>query len=230
MLLEYLAADPWLAEIRSLALIAENHLPELVCDLAILLPPCTDRIHVVSGSRADRKVWVICRMSESLLDRLRHTLDLERKNPEIVHHLRHRSRNHSEILAACKHSCRIKQGRKLLHGLVLPEFIVATVEEIIIKTVKGSTAICIQNIISLGLLCADLRMIMTFLTRILKEEIEIIHIKTLSLKFVRRIRKRWVEVSVQAALCPERNLPDTEESEDMVDTECIEVLLHLGKT
>ena len=67
-------------------------------------------------------------------------------------------------------------------------------------------------------------MIVSLVTRILKEEIEIVHIESLSLELVCWERKCRVEVSVQAALCPERNLPDTEESEDMVDTECIEVL------
>ena len=43
-------------------------------------------------------------------------------------------------------------------------------------------------------------------------------------------RKRWVEITVKTALRPERNLPDTEESEDMVNTECIKVLRHLCKT
>ena len=71
---------------------------------------------------------------------------------------------------------------------------------------------------------------MAFLTWILKEEVEVIYIEALVLEFICRERKSRVEVSVKTALCPHRDLPDTEETEDVVDTECIEILGHLGKT
>ena len=73
-------------------------------------------------------------------------------------------------------------------------------------------------------------MIVTCLAWILYEEIEILNIESLILKFICREWKCRVEVTVQTALCPDRNLPDTEESEDMVDTECVEILRHLRKT
>ena len=230
MLVENLTADPWLAEIWSLALVAENHVPEVVCHLAVLFPPCTDRVHVVGRSRTYRKIRIVRRMSECLFDRLRHALDLERKDSEIIHHLRHCSRDHSEVLTAGKHSCRIEKSRELLHRLILPELVVSTVEEVIVETVESGTAVCVKHIVRLSLLCADLRMVMSLLPRILKEKSEIVHIESLSLELVCRERKRRVEVTVQTALCPERNLPDTEETENVVDTECIEILGHLGKT
>ena len=48
--------------------------------------------------------------------------------------------------------------------------------------------------------CSDLRMIVSLLTRILKEEIEIVHIESLGLKFMCRIRKCRIEITVQTAL------------------------------
>ena len=144
MLVKNLAADPWLTIIRCLSLIAENHLPELFCNLTILFPPCTNRVHVMSRSGTYREIWIICRMCKRFLHRLRHTLYLERKDPEIRHYLRHSSRNHSEILTASKHSCRVEKCRKFLHGLFLPELVVATIEEVIVKAVICRLTICIK--------------------------------------------------------------------------------------
>ena len=118
-------------------------------------------------------------MCECLLYRLWHTLDLEREDSEVRHHLRHCCRDHSEVLTACEHSCRIKECRKLLHGLVLPELIVATIEEVVIETVEGRTAICVQPLVALGSLRTDLRMVVTGLARILHEEVEVGHVEAL---------------------------------------------------
>ena len=71
---------------------------------------------------------------------------------------------------------------------------------------------------------------MSLLTRILKEEVEIVHIESLALKLMGRERKCRIEISVQTTLCPHRDLPYTEEAEDMVDTECIKIFSHLCKT
>ena len=70
---------------------------------------------------------------------------------------------------------------------------------------------------------------MSFLTRVLKEKVKIVDIESLCLEFMCREWECRIEIAVQTALCPERNLPDTEESEDMVDTECIEIFRHLRK-
>ena len=57
---------------------------------------------------------------------------------------------------------------------------------------------------------------MSCLARVLDEKVKIVNIKALLLKFVCRERKCRVEVTVQTALCPDRNLPDTEEAENVV--------------
>ena len=118
-------------------------------------------------------------MCKCLLDRLRHALDLEREDPEVGHHLRHCSRDHSEVLTACEHSCRIKKCRKLLHCLILPELVVATVEEVVIHAVECCLAICVKPLVALSCLSTDLRMVVTCLARILHEEVEVGNVEAL---------------------------------------------------
>ena len=139
-------------------------------------------------------------MSECLLNRLRHTLDLKRKDPEVGHHLRHCRRDHSKVLSARKHSGRVEQGRKLLHSLVLPELVVTIVEEVGVKLVEGTAAVCIKDAVRAGLLCTDLRMVVSRLMRILYEEFLVLHIESLALELGCRVRKCRREVSVKTTL------------------------------
>ena len=155
---------------------------------------------------------------------LRHTLDFKRQDTQGGHDLRHSGRNHSQILSAGKHSGGIKQGRKLCHGFVFPENIVPAIEEIIIQTIERCTTAAIKTRIRSCLACADLRMVTSALTRILEEEVLILRIESLIGQILALIRECRAEMSLKSALILDRNLPYTEETEDMVDTESIEIL------
>ena len=147
MLLENLTAHPRLAVVWSLTMSTDNFMIEFVSKLAIFLPPCTYRIHIVSRSSTYRKIWIPCRISECLSHRLRHSLYLEREDTEFGHYIRNTCRNHSEVLAACEHSGRVKKSRKLLHGRLLPELVVTTIEEIIVELLISAATVSIKRAI-----------------------------------------------------------------------------------
>ena len=109
------------------------------------------------------------RNGEGLVRILRHTLDLEGEYPLRVHHLRHASRDHAEILAAGKHSGRAKQLRQLAHRLMLPELIVAAIEEVIIQFVERPPLPVVQFLERLGVAAIDTRMPQPLVVRILQE-------------------------------------------------------------
>lgn len=62
---------------------------ELLSNLAVFLPPCTHRVHVVGTNGTNAQIWCVSRVCKSTSWILRHTLNLEREDLQLVHDIRH---------------------------------------------------------------------------------------------------------------------------------------------
>ncbi|MBR4822069.1 MAG: 4-alpha-glucanotransferase, partial [Bacteroidales bacterium] len=223
-----LLADIGLAVGRGLARPAQ-HLVVVALDQAavFLLPPGPERAHVMGGSRTDAHVRIFRRNGEGLVRVLRHALDLEGKYPLRIHHLRHAGRDHAEILAAGEHTGRTQQLRQLAHGLMLPELVVTAVEEVVVQLVERPFLPVVEMLERLRVTAVDARVPEALVVRILQEQA--VHGQSPVGNLLQGIRHRRAEMPHQAALLRHGNLPDAEESQDMVDAECVEVLRHLAQ-
>ena len=182
----------------------------------------------MGAGRADAVVGILRRVAEVDVDILRHPLDFEREDAELVHRFGDAGGDHAEVLAAGKHACRAEEGGQLFHGLLLPEGVVADVEEVVVEVVVDGFLPVVEAGIAVGVLRGDPGVIPALLPRVFDEDVGEV-VEALGAEFVGRIRESRGEVAHKAALVFDRNLPYTEESEDVVDTEGVEVLAHLAE-
>ena len=105
---------------------------ELLSDLAVFLPPSTNRVHVVGTDSTNAMIRSVRWVSESYGWVLRHALNLEREDLQLVHDIRHTGRHHTEVLAAAEHVGRSDECRQLLECRLAPERSVAVVEVVVV--------------------------------------------------------------------------------------------------
>ena len=87
---------------------------ELLSNSSVLFPPSTNRVHIVSTDGANTHIWCVSWVSERYSRILRHTLDLEREDLQLAHHIRHTRRHHTKVLAAAEHVGSRNQSRQFL--------------------------------------------------------------------------------------------------------------------
>ena len=233
----YFPAYPRLANHRRITAPVHHGMPEITGDLPVLFPPCPYRIHVMSRCSADGIVRIMCRISEHVPGRFRHSLYLKRKYAVFIHDLLHTVRHHTQILSAGKHSGSGKKRRQLAHGRFLPEGIVPVIEKVIIKPVESLLVPIIQLRIGVRKLRRNPRMPPSFPVRIFHKQdiLSIImdlparnpgHMETHPLQFIGRIWKRRIEMPQKSAFSRHGNLPYPEKSQYMIYPEHVEILRH----
>ena len=67
---------------------------------------------------------------------LRHTLQFEAQYLEIVHHPWHTIGHHTKVFSTHKHARCLHKLRQFLHGLTIPELVIATIIVVIIYAVE----------------------------------------------------------------------------------------------
>ena len=152
-----------------------------------------------------------------------HAGHFEREYLLAVHHVHHAVGNHAQVFAAGEHTGSGQQVREFAQGVVLPERVVTVVEEV---GVEGVETLFLPGLEGAGIR-GDERVEPAGLAWILDEEAD--DGQTHRHYLVAAVRQCRVEVAQQAALELQRDLPDTEEAEDMVDAEGVEVLAHLAQ-
>ena len=75
-------------------------------------------------------------MTESYLVVLRHRLNLQAEDAQLVHHPWHTVGHHTEVFGTNEHSCCLCQSRQFLHCLIVPELVVATIEIVVVQSVE----------------------------------------------------------------------------------------------
>ena len=208
---------------------AIEHRGEVLLRLGgILVPPLSQRRHVVSRDGAYRAVGVLRQMSEPHLWVLGHGLDLERENPQLVHHPRHAVRHHAEILGTYQHPRGLSQTRQLLHGLRIPVVVIAAVEVVVVQAVEAVLLVLGQFLVGILVLHGNARMpaVGAF---VVDEEQVVVTLDAVGLYLLAAQQCR-AELPHETRLLGHGDLPDAEESQHMVYAVGIEVLCHLAES
>jgi len=98
-------------------------------------------------------------VTELIIRILRHALNFQRQDTQVIHHPRHTRRHHTEVFGTHEHTGSSRQGWQFLHGLIVPELVVAAIEIVIIQTVESLFVVPAQRLIQEIILCTDARMI-----------------------------------------------------------------------
>ena len=141
----------------------------------------------------------------------------------MVHHARHAVGHHAQVLAAGKHPRRAEQLGELALGVAAPELVVAVVEEVVIQRAEA-LLLPLRQVVGGR---RDERLVHARMARIRMEEAVDGQVHEIDL--VRRIRQGRVEMAHHSARELDGNLPDAEETEDMVDAERVEIAAHLAQ-
>ena len=125
---------------------------------AVFLPPCAQRIHIVRAGCTNALIRSIGRVSKLNGRIFRHTLDLKAQDLQLMHHVRHASRYHTQILAAAEHMRCAYQRRQFAHRRVAPELRVTTEEILVVDTHQHLFLIAVQLVERVALIDRDTRM------------------------------------------------------------------------
>ena len=138
--------------------------------LRALLPPQTERWHVVRRYRGHTAIGIAIEMSELIATLLGHRLDLERQDTETVEHRCHTIGQHPQILSTTEHTRITKDIRQTAHCLVAPEEVMTLEEIVIIESQEGILLLIVQSLIDGFIENSDTWMVHLRLLRILEEE------------------------------------------------------------
>ena len=131
---------------------------ELLRYRAVLFPPRAERVHVVRTGRADRLIRSVGRVRELNRRILRHALDLEAEDLQLMHHIGYTSGHHAEVLAAAEHLRCADKRRQFAHRRVTPELRMTAIEILIIDTHEHLFLVGIEFIERVALVDRDTRM------------------------------------------------------------------------
>ena len=109
-------------------------------------------------------------MTEAHLAVLRHRLNLQAKDAQLVHHPWHTVGHHAEVLGTYQHPRSLCEQRQLLHRLAIPEVVVAAVEVVVVETVEGKLVAVVERLIDIVELHPDARMKLTAVVMVAHEE------------------------------------------------------------
>ncbi len=163
-------AYPRLGVVWCGAVLVEHVVVEIPAAVAVFLPPLAYAAHIVGRGGAYRVVGVAPCVAECRSGVFGHALYLERQYFELLHHSRHAGRNHTEVFGASEHIGRIYQRGQLPHCLVVPERIVAVVEEVVVEAVEAPAFIVVERAVYICVLCRDSRVVLAFFNGVFDEE------------------------------------------------------------
>ena len=141
-----------------------------LCALRTLLPPQTERRHVVCGDCGHAAIRIAIEVSELIAALLGHRLDLERQDAETVKHRCHTIGQHPQILSTTEHTRITKDIRQTVHRLVTPEEVMTLEEIVIIESQESILLLIVQSLIDGFVEDTDTWMVHLWLLRILEEE------------------------------------------------------------
>ena len=130
----------------------EHAIEVVLSTFLVLVPPLTQCGHVVGRDGTYRTVGVTRQMAEAYGVILRHRLDLQREDAQLVHHPGHTVGYHTQVFRTAEHAGSLCQTRQLLHGLLVPELIVTTVEVVVVQAVEVILLAIVQSLVWLLIL------------------------------------------------------------------------------
>ena len=170
VLTENLFANFWRSRGRGIALMMQHLVVEALRSLAVFFPPATQRAHVVRGDGGYRAVWIACRVGKLYAQILRHALNLQREDAQIVHHLWHTTWYHAQVFATHQHAGSTREARQLLHGLLTPEVVVTLVVVVIVQSIERLLLTIGKCLIHIVVLYGDARVEQVLMLTITYEE------------------------------------------------------------
>ena len=102
-----------------------------------LLPPETQRRHIVGGDGGDAAIDVTLEMGELETALLRHRLDLEREDTEGIEYRLHTFGEHAEVFCTTEHASVTEHLRETSHSRSTPEHIMTLVIIVVVQPHEG---------------------------------------------------------------------------------------------
>ena len=131
---------------------------EPLCHSAVFLPPSAERVHIVCTGCTNALIRCVSRMRELNRRIFRHTLYLERQNLQLMHHVRHASRHHTQVFAAAEHMGSTYERRQFAHRRVAPELGMTAIEIIVVDAHQYLFLVRIEFVERMALIDRDTRM------------------------------------------------------------------------
>ena len=207
----------------------EHRVEVVLRALLVLIPPLAQGGHVVSRDGVDTAIGVAREVSEARGRILRHRLDLEREDAQLVHHPGHAVGHHTEILGTDEHAGGLCELGQLLHRLSIPELVVATVEVVVVELVEVILLILAELGVCLLILDSDTWM-PAIAALVVDEEQTFVELHTVGGNLLDAHAEGRRELAHQTRLVRHGNLPDAEEAQHVVDAVGIEILGHLTES
>ena len=119
----------------------------------------------MGGDGTNRAIGVMRQSSETIFRIFRHGLNLKTKDAQLVHHPGNTVGYHSQVFCTNQHSGGLRQPRQFLHGLLIPELVVTTIEIVVIQLIESILLSLVQLVVALLELYGDTWMpsIITFM-------------------------------------------------------------------
>ena len=135
-----------------------------------LLPPQTERRHIMGRERSHTAIGITIQMRELKTILFGHGLYFQRQDTEVIQHMRDAIRQHTQILCTTEHLCLTDSSLETMDGMLSPEEVMALIEEIIVKSHIGVLLFCSQSLIDRLLPSSDTGVIHLRLARILYKQ------------------------------------------------------------
>ena len=155
---------------RSRITTIEHRIVVFLRALPVLVPPDTQRGHIVGGNRTDGAVGILREMAELHLRVFRHRLEFEREDAQFVHHPRHTVGHHTQVLGTYEHTGGLGEFGQFLHGLAVPELVVATVIVVVVEFVEDELITVVETLVDEVELNGNARMELVRILAVAQEE------------------------------------------------------------
>ncbi len=138
--------------------------------LFVLIPPLTQRGHVVTGYGTYRPERISAQVTETSPWVFRHTLYFQTENLQVFHHPWHAVGYHTEVFRTNQHAGSLYQLGQLAHGFPIPELVVATIEIVVIQLVECVFVYVVKTLVDIIELCGDTWMEKFWVLAVTQEE------------------------------------------------------------
>ena len=133
---------------RCQSLTMEHRVVIVLRAFVVLVPPLSQRRHVVAGYGTYRTVRVLAEVSETCCCCLGHALQLKAEYFQFVHHPWHAIGHHAKVFGTHEHTGCLHELGQLLHCLTIPELVVATIVIIVVKAVEGLLVVVVERLVN----------------------------------------------------------------------------------
>ena len=229
MTTDYVLSQPawqWMGRTTSTM---EHGVVIVLCTVPVFIPPLAQGRHIVGRDGADRAVRILGEMSEAHLVVLRHGLDFQREDAQLVHDPGHTVGHHTKVFGTAQHTGGLRQTRQFLHSLLIPELVVATIEIVVVETIEIVLLVIVQLLVVFIELHGNAWMPAVCALMIDEEEFHMV-VDAIALYLLTTQAQGWSKLTLQARLLRNGDFPDAEEAQHMVDTIGIKELCHLAET